>query len=157
MGVEKKGRRRKLYGILVAMDKTSLMQDIVREGLCDDDLPFRESASGTTHFTTQIERNSAASRQTEARENTTLFQDWERNEFYLFYHYQQIFMAPYFDFQDVNVCYYPLDHKVTLPWEEYEHKTEGGEGTVHRVRIHSSHHNYEGSPVRLKPNHYEQR
>ncbi|RBR23778.1 uncharacterized protein FIESC28_03394 [Fusarium coffeatum] len=145
MGVEGKDRRRKLYGILVAMNRISLMQDFVRESLCDEDLPFKESASDATHFTTQFERNSAASRQTEARQNTTLFQDWERNDFCLFYQYQQIFMVPYFDFQDINVCYYSFDRKVTLPWRKYERKTEGGEGTVHRVQIHPSHHNFKSS------------
>ncbi|KAJ4115390.1 hypothetical protein NW768_011242 [Fusarium equiseti] len=147
------GSRRKVFGILVAMDGTHHLQKFVQECLCDDDLPFRKSLSNTRHFTTQVARDAAElsySDPVKAIENTTLFslddpKKWSRNEIRLFYDYQQVFTAPYFHFKDINVCYYAFDHNVTLPWEEYGHKTEGGEGIVHKVRIHPSHHNYEGS------------
>ena len=155
------GSRRKLFGILVAMDGTHHMQKFVQECLCDNHLPFRKSRSNTRHFTTQVGRDSCND-PTEVIENTTLFclkspKKWSRNEIRLFYDYQQVFTAPYFQFKDVNVCYYPFDHNVTLPWLEYGHKTEGGEGIVHKVRIHPSHHNYEGSSVRPSLHRHEQR
>lgn len=153
IGVESKEPRRRLYGILVAMGRTSHMQMFVQERLCDDDLPLRQSTSDTRHFTTQSQRDTAEPPQTnsvKATENTTLFREWERNDIYLFYTYQQMFFVPFFQFRHINLCYYPLDHNVTLPWQEYEHKTNGGEGIVHKVQIHPSHHNYEGSLVRSR-------
>jgi hypothetical protein len=142
--------RRRIYGILIAMGRTPLMHDFLKEKICDEDLPLKESTSGIKHFTTKKQRDAAENVQTnkgKAEKDSTLFRRWERNDIHLFYIYQQKFMAPFFNFQHINLCYYPLDRDVILPWLECKHKTNGGEGIVHKVRVHPSHHNYKGPQV----------
>lgn len=129
----KRGRtRRRIFGILTFMNKAEYIDGFIQAGICDHDLPLRCSPDS---------KRICKIRGTDTS-NKTLFQEWDRTEIDLFYIYQKMFYVPFFDFRNNSLCFYPLAADVRLPWQEFEHKTSGGNGVIHKLRIHPSHHNF---------------
>ncbi|KAI0855222.1 kinase-like domain-containing protein [Xylaria cubensis] len=126
--------RRRILGILLFMYPTDLrlFECFVNEDITDKDLPLTSTGSiDEFGFRTRL-----------GRENTTMLMNWEDNDITLFYQYQPIFLAPFFDIQEKRLCNYSLDEAIRLPWLKYELKTRGGNGMVYQVQIHPSHHNF---------------
>lgn len=134
--------RRRILGILLYMhpEDLRLFHCFVNENITDEDLPLTSMGTDDVSFRTRRER-----------ENTTMFKEWDYNDITLFYCYQPIFIAPFFDIQEKRLCNYVLDEAIQLPWLNYELKTRGGNGMVHRVEIHPSHHNFRPLEVRSNP------
>ncbi|KAI1176228.1 kinase-like domain-containing protein [Nemania sp. FL0916] len=135
--------RRRILGILIFMYPTHLrlFESFVRDEITDDELPL--TSMGSTHefgFQTRS-----------MRENTITFKEWEENDITLFYVYQPIFLAPFFDFQGVMPHNYLLNEEIRLPWLKCEYKARGGNGMVHRVEIHPSHHNFKSNQSSSRP------
>ncbi|KAI0439928.1 kinase-like domain-containing protein [Xylaria telfairii] len=125
--------RRRILGILIYMypEHLRLFEDFVNANITDEDLPLTPDSTDESTFRTR-----------RGRENTTMLKEWEDNDITLFYSYQPIFLAPFFDIQEDRLCNYSLDEAIPLPWLNYEFKTRGGNAVVHRVEIHPSHHNF---------------
>ncbi|TRX89298.1 hypothetical protein FHL15_009735 [Xylaria flabelliformis] len=126
--------RRRILGILLFMYTTDLrlFDCFVDEDITDKDLPLTSMGSiDELRFRTRL-----------GRENATMLKNWHDNDITLFYQYQPIFLAPFFDIQEKRLCNYSLDEAIRLPWLRYEFKTRGGNGMVHQVEIHPSHHNF---------------
>lgn len=134
--------RRRILGILLYMYPTNLrlFQYFVNEGITDEDLPLTSIGTDDVSFQTRLES-----------ENKTMFQEWDDNDITLFYCYQPIFIAPFFDIQEKRLCNYVLDEAIRLPWLSKELKTRGGNRGVYRVEMHPSHHNFKSCQVRNRP------
>ncbi|KAI1275573.1 kinase-like domain-containing protein [Xylaria sp. FL0933] len=126
--------RRRILGILLYMHPEDLwlFPDFISGNITDQDLPLTPmGSSDEPGFRTQREK-----------EDTTTMMKWEDNDVELFYSYQPIFLAPFFDIQEKRLCNYSLDESIQLPWLNNEFKNRGGVGMVHRVEIHPGHHNF---------------
>ncbi|TGJ87809.1 hypothetical protein E0Z10_g980 [Xylaria hypoxylon] len=134
--------RRRILGILLYMKRLDYLENFVSEKITDDDLPLRPVGSSYEPGTRT---------RTSPKENTTLFKDWDDNDVVLFYSHQSLFFVPFFDIQDDKLCSYNLDQHIRLPWRKYELKSSGGNGMVHQVEIHPSHHNYKLVQTSNKP------
>ncbi|KAK5630885.1 hypothetical protein RRF57_006600 [Xylaria bambusicola] len=132
--------RRRILGILLYMYPTDLrlFQDFVSGNITDQDLPLTPMGS----------LDEPGFRKRCGKEDTTTMMKWEGNDIALFYIYQPIFLAPFFDIQEKRLCNYSLDEVIRLPWLNCEFKNRGGNGMVHRVEIHPSHHNFKSCQVR---------
>ncbi|GKT64309.1 protein kinase domain-containing protein [Colletotrichum tofieldiae] len=142
--------RRKIIATLVFMKQTSRIEDFIREGIFDTDLPLRHANKSIKEF-----RTAAGSADKGLHVNTTLFRHWERVYVDLFYIYQKMIFVPYFKMDDGKIRSHVLDRDIRLPWENFEHKMTGGHGVVHQLQIHPSHHNFKGNNVRIQTYHSE--
>ncbi|KAJ3580376.1 hypothetical protein NPX13_g181 [Xylaria arbuscula] len=135
--------RRRILGILLLMKRidSRFFQDFIRGDITDQDLPLTPTGSS----------DEPGFRKRCGREDTTTMKRWEDNDIVLFYHYQPIFFAPFFDIQEKRLCNYLLDESIQLPWLNRKFKTRGGNGTVYRVEIHPSHHNFKSSQPSERP------
>ncbi|KAI1451720.1 kinase-like domain-containing protein [Annulohypoxylon moriforme] len=131
---------RRILGALVLMNQVIRIQDFIKEGIRDYDLPIKRSPQDNKGFDTRT-----------GIYNDTLFQGWSRNDIELFYVYQKKLFVPFFNIQEDKLCSYVFDSNVRLPWKDFEQKTSGGNGLVHRVEIHSKHHNFRPSNNLQKP------
>ncbi|KXH63942.1 protein kinase domain-containing protein [Colletotrichum salicis] len=132
------GSRRRIVATLVFMKQTSRIEDFIQEDIFDHHLPLRHKIKSKKEFRTLVDE----------RDNTTLFQNWERVNIDLFYVYQRMIFVPFLSMGDGTLRSYVFDRNVRLPWDEFEHEATGGHGTVHRMVIHPSHHDYRGDNVR---------
>ncbi|KAI1739586.1 kinase-like domain-containing protein [Xylaria scruposa] len=126
--------RRRILGILLFMYPAHLrlFECFINEKIADKDLPLTPNG-GTDEigFQTRL-----------GIKNTTMLMKWEDNDITLFYNYQPIFLAPFFYIQEDRLCNYSLDETIRLPWLKYTFINRGGNGKVHKVEIHPSHHNF---------------
>ncbi|RYP27079.1 hypothetical protein DL768_011348 [Monosporascus sp. mg162] len=140
VGTEPNQGYRRILGVLVLMSKVPYINDFIREGVGDYDLPIARSRDDNKDFKTR-----------RGAKNSTLFRGWRhRNDIELFYIYQKKIFVPFFDIQEDKLCSYVFEGNVTLPWKDYKQKTSGGNGLVHKVQIHSKHHNFK-TPSPEKP------
>ncbi|KZL74391.1 protein kinase domain-containing protein [Colletotrichum incanum] len=135
-----KRSRRKIIATLIFMKQTSCIEDFIREGIFDSDMPLRNANKSIKEF-----RTAAGSVDQGVHVNTTLFQHWERVYIDLFYIYQKMIFVPYFKMDDSKIRSHVFDWDIRLPWETFEHKMTGGHGIVHQLQIHPSHHNFKGN------------
>ncbi|KAI1443230.1 kinase-like domain-containing protein [Annulohypoxylon stygium] len=131
---------RRILGVLVLMNRVSRIYEFIDERITDYEFPIRRNSSDNKAFETRT-----------GLHNAKLFQNWMRNDIELFYVYQKKLFVPFFDIQEGQLCSYVLDSSVRLPWKDFEQKTSGGNGLVHRVEIHSQHHNFQSSNDPEKP------
>ncbi|KAK2595009.1 hypothetical protein QQS21_007263 [Conoideocrella luteorostrata] len=125
--------RRRLLGIFLVMKSLHRLDAFVRESVTDIHLPLKIVTSYLHHDTRTRTSNEI---------NTTLLKGWDANELRLFYDYQLMFFVPFFDIQKNGLRPYVLDRQVRLPWQSIKYKTSGGNGIVHKIKIHPSHHNF---------------
>ncbi|KPM37795.1 hypothetical protein AK830_g8764 [Neonectria ditissima] len=135
--------RRRILGALIFMKKSEYIDDFIREGISDDDLPLKRVRGLPREFITQT--------RTSETTNTKLLRQWDRVDVDSFYRYQNYFFVPFFKINPGSLHSYMLAKDTRLPWQEYEHKTSGGIGIVHRLQIHKSHHDFKGSQGPDKP------
>ncbi|KAI1120764.1 kinase-like domain-containing protein [Nemania abortiva] len=135
--------RRRILGILLYMypEHLQLFEYFINEDVTDDDLPL----------TPMGDTDECGFRTKDGRENITMLKEWKENDITLFYNYQPIFFVPFFDIKGEKLFNYSFDKAIILPWLECELKTRGGNGTVHKVEIHQSHHNFQGDQPPNEP------
>ncbi|OHF04102.1 protein kinase domain-containing protein [Colletotrichum orchidophilum] len=136
------GSRRRIFATLVFMKQTSHIEDFILEKIFDHHLPLCHDTKSMKGFRTLVGDD---------RVNTTLFQDWERVHVDLFYIYQRMIFVPFLSMGNGRLCSYVFDGNVRLPWDKFEQKTMGGHGTIHRLEIHQSHHDYKGDDTTGRP------
>jgi hypothetical protein len=128
--------RRRILGVLVFMSRVNYIDNFIQEDIWDIHLPLERSASILNKRVRT--RNS---------ERALLLENWSRDEIELFFIYQKMFFVPFFDIKEHRLCSYDLGSDIRLPWKSFEHKTSGGFGAIHKVEIHSCHHNFARSNV----------
>lgn len=119
---------RRILAILVMVKMVSHIEQFIDNSVSDGDMPIRQEPVSSGHLTTRHDKTIP-----------DFFGDWERNDVELFYIYQRFFFVPFFDIREEQLYAYQFSDEVRLPWQEYEAKTSGGSGVIHRVRIHPKH------------------
>ncbi|KAI0199844.1 kinase-like domain-containing protein [Astrocystis sublimbata] len=136
--------RRRILGILLCMcpqDILHLFEHFLDENITDEDLPLKRTGNP----------RESGFRTRSNKENISMMKHWDSNEIILFYSWQPMFFAPFFDIQEKVLYNYLLDEAIRLPWLSNEFKTRGGNGMVHRVQIHPSHHNFRSNQPSESP------
>ncbi|KAF9873489.1 putative protein kinase domain-containing protein [Colletotrichum karsti] len=136
------GSRRRIIATLVFMKQASRIEDFIEEKIFDHHLPLCHESKSRKEFRTLVGGD---------RTNTTLFRSWERVHVDLFYVYQKMIFVPFLSMEDGILCSYVFDGNVRLPWDKFEQKTAGGHGTIHRLEIHQSHHDYNSHNTQERP------
>ncbi|KAL0935741.1 protein kinase domain-containing protein, partial [Colletotrichum truncatum] len=136
------GSRRRIIATLVFMKQTSRIEEFIQENIFDHHLPLRHEGKRKKEFRTLVGDD---------RVNTTLFQNWERVHVDMFYMYQKMIFVPFLSIGNGTLCSYVFDRGVRLPWNKFEQKRTGGHGTIHRLEIHQSHHDYKGNNAPGRP------
>ncbi|KAK8079698.1 Cyclin-dependent kinase-like 4 [Apiospora hydei] len=112
--------RRRILGIVTMMKQLHYIEKFIEKGIWDDSLPVTLLPEDAT--------------------------DWDLNDIILFNNYQQYFFVPFFDFESNTLLSYNFRDDTAMPWQECENHKSGGGGTIHRIRVHPSHHNYQPRP-----------
>ncbi|KAH8659801.1 kinase-like domain-containing protein [Xylariales sp. PMI_506] len=137
LGSELGHSRRRILATLVIMKSVDCIDQFIDAQIWDYNLPLerlpkiqyrvRESSPNIT--------------------NDTFLHAWDAPKIDNFLTQQHKVFIPFFDIGADKLCSYNLDSKIRLPWEEYERKTNGGNGIVHRIRINPHHHNFASSQL----------
>ncbi|KAH8647682.1 hypothetical protein BX600DRAFT_518110 [Xylariales sp. PMI_506] len=137
---------RKVFIILVIIEMQECIGKFLDEGVSDADLPLApvERRNGSNLLT--LRRKSAPG------EPLGCFNGWSQSKIHSFSDRQWMTLAPFFTKGErKNVCHYPLDDEVSLPFtlespkQSLPPKTEifrGGFSRVYKVNIHPDHHNF---------------
>lgn len=124
--------RRRIFAILIIIDKIERLRKFVELKLDDASLPL-----------TSDQLNKSFRSNDDSRKYSTA---WTSKTSHDFIFYQQTIHVPFFSFTGHQICYYELDHESTLPFCDYKQHASGGYGTVRRAGIHHAHHDHSGSP-----------
>jgi hypothetical protein len=138
--------RRKIFAILVLIQKVASILDFIKHGLYDKHLPFiLTEGPGPGHSQLSRKRNGGAI------EPIPFCQDpnvWPTYLLECFQNYQWQLLAPYFELSaksQPKVLHYNLEANSILPFTEVDKENtsahRGGFGDVWRVKIHPAHHN----------------
>ena len=131
---------RKIFAILVLIEKTPAIRRFVLEGVNDSDLPFVRSQAGYS-----MRRARAPN------DDLKCFQDgWTPFQIRNFEDWQWTTLAPFFakSKERKEVRHYPLQDRVILPFlfdnkrDEVDQELLGGGGRVFKATIHPDHHNF---------------
>lgn len=142
--------RKKLFAILVCINKAACILHFIQENLYDFHLPF--------YFTDSHEEEayvfSKAENGDEARVHCFTRMGWSISDCEMFQKYQWGFLAPYFeiisDGKRKRPLHYVFEDREVLPFIEDSSKENfgepsmisGGYSEVWRVRIHPAHHSH---------------
>ncbi|KAI8951209.1 hypothetical protein F4801DRAFT_578749 [Xylaria longipes] len=127
---------RKIFAILLLVERPGAIRRFVREGVCDANLPLVKVPIGnnTKTFSLRIERDNK-------HISLKCFEGWQRRTLELFEETQWKVIAPFFD-SDSPHSVMQLDDGIVLPFTYWEHLRTGSQGNIFKVRIHRDHHNF---------------
>ena len=139
LGVHIFGSLLRTLAVLILLDKLACISTFVSEGFTDSWLPVRDS-----YF--------------QKGQEPTLrrcFKNWTKEDIDTFMDTQWTVLSPFFEKSANDVSLYDFDSDTILPFTEDEHdgtpnRRAGGYGDVRRVRIHSSHHDFDQDQVRSR-------
>ncbi|KAJ0345478.1 hypothetical protein COL154_012017 [Colletotrichum chrysophilum] len=125
---------RRLFAILIMIEKLDSFTDLRAADLRDIDLPLKRVDDGLRS----------------AHRNNTFacFRSWSTFKLRAFEEWQWKLLAPYFSTADdarEKVLFYRLAPQTVMPWTEEEiapAEYYGGQSWVKKVKIHESHHNF---------------
>ncbi|KAK7431375.1 hypothetical protein QQZ08_002146 [Neonectria magnoliae] len=134
--------RRKLFTILLLLNKVRTILDLIDEDILDNNLPFLLD-SERRQLQRKVDENGTY-------KTIKSFEPWRQNERDLFGKYQWEMLAPFWDLNREPPDHYLLEERIILPFipfsrsksEEAVVEHEGGFSEVRKVKIHSAHHNY---------------
>ncbi len=135
--------RRCIFAILVLIDKCESMLDFIKAKVFDIHLPLQVKWNTGTrvHELFNIKDD-------ESLRSPLLFgKPWKSNDFNSFKANQSYMLAPFFWLSGEHVFYYKIPSQNILPFVEYGQETNGGYGTIYKVRIHKAHHSFRRSKV----------
>ncbi|KAK9424292.1 hypothetical protein SUNI508_13745 [Seiridium unicorne] len=137
--------RRMILAILILIGKTEYIDDFIRHGICDVNLPLKDLRKYDTEDRSFPRKKPFHRRQDKpSADPLTSFAHWQPKEMQDFFKYQYEVLAPFFKIGGDRVCFYRIYEKMQLPFLEYHHGQGGGHGTVWKVKIHPAHHDFEG-------------
>jgi hypothetical protein len=136
-GVEDPGMRR-IFTILILIDKAHAITDFVDGNVRDSDLPLKLAPK--TYATTFYKAQGASLTGSASEIRLTVPESWTESELDSFSRRQPTVLAPYFDLRATRITSYKLDSTVVLPFIRYEnHSNRPGGGSVWRAQIHPAH------------------
>lgn len=139
--------RRKIFAILVMMQRPEAILDVIREKIYDYHLPFQFGKSTETDVFSKA-------REGEVAVPIDFFRHWNITSRESFKNYQWEMTAPYFRLswkEGMRVYEYVLEPRTILPFIEEATDTgnqqreitySGGTSYVRKLKIHPAHHNY---------------
>ncbi|EQB54133.1 protein kinase [Colletotrichum gloeosporioides Cg-14] len=125
---------RRLFALLIMIEKLESFNDLRNADLCDIDLPLKgldDTPKGALRD-----------------KEFTCFQSWSTFNLRSFEEWQWKLLAPYFwtaEDPKEKVLFYRLAPQTVMPWTEEETAAVehyGGQSWVKKVKIHKSHHNF---------------
>ncbi|KAI0126787.1 hypothetical protein BJ170DRAFT_596356 [Xylariales sp. AK1849] len=143
----KEASLRRLFAILILIDRADQISKFIQENISDDDLPLM-SVTGTKPGFRELRRRKAEA------EELMCFRRWKQHEIESFSRWQWAMSAPFFSKgKNAQAKFYPLWDEVILPFTENSRREtkhslhsgeihQGGYGTVFRVKIHPEHHDF---------------
>lgn len=149
-----KTSRRKIFAILLLIEKPDKILDFIQEGLHDSDLPFRKDPENGQRGEWQFKNKD------EPAKPLACFKHWSPLFLDLFDEYQWYTLSPFFsraegsDRASERVLHYRLEDRHILPFiVDEEHHADpsirmSGFGAVWMVQIHPAHHNFQCDAVR---------
>ncbi|KLU82102.1 serine/threonine protein kinase [Magnaporthiopsis poae ATCC 64411] len=163
-GNYEKTTRRKLFAILVMMDKVLAIVDFIQENILDRDLPFvyqhtpgKPRGRSTQALLPILCRKCVPPGGGDASMvPVKSMESWIRMEIEYFHDNQWTMLAPFLQLSNPGapkVHHYPLDYHSILPFVGFEgpddaldglmemQEITGGFSVVHRIQIHEHHHN----------------
>jgi len=138
--------RRRIFSILLLIEKVEKIEDVIADDLWDRDLPLllqkhRRGRNDPTHPT--------------GVQHSGRLQSWSTFLLESFETYQYMFTAPFFRYSPEGAQHYALGHDdIILPFIEDgvpAGVAAGGYSDVWRVKIHPAHHNCYRANVSLDP------
>ncbi|KAH7093392.1 hypothetical protein FB567DRAFT_515245 [Paraphoma chrysanthemicola] len=134
---------RKVFAILVLVDRPTDIFDFVKEGICDANLPL--------HYTPRMESNNYCYSFTSkpATETPAWFQEWPLSVKRDFEVQQWLVLAPCFTDSMVKAQHFPFHRQAILPFVAWEKaaKQPGACGQVYKAMIHQDHHAFDDRVV----------
>ncbi|KAF2500443.1 kinase-like protein [Lophium mytilinum] len=130
---------RKIFAILLLLERSHRISSFVEEGVCDADLPLALSKPRKP-FKLEMRRKNAAPESPPCR----CFKKWRSSTISRFEETQWTFLAPYFAPKGRRrVSHYRLQPQTVLPFTSYNIAAPpGGNGQVYRVEIPSDQHGF---------------
>lgn len=125
-------RRRRIFAILVLIEKIGILDELIQAGVDDKALPLT--------FDHDPDRNEWYMVSHSSGPKIRLRVPWSSRVKERFLSYQETIHVPFFKFPGDVIYFYDLGHGSTLPFSSYEPRGVGGYGSVHKVRIHQAHH-----------------
>ncbi|KAL8381820.1 hypothetical protein RB595_005873 [Gaeumannomyces hyphopodioides] len=173
--IYEKTTRRKLFTILVIMEKVPAILDFIQEGLLDKDLPFvYDPATGKLPNRRLRSFSPTLCRKPPGGGDAPLvpvesMRLWKAMEIEYFHSNQWTMLAPFLQLSNQEtpkVHHYPLDYHSILPFVAIEGPDDashnglkemreftGGFSEVHKIQIHPHHHNlYDPTAPELEKN-----
>ena len=129
--------------ILILLDKQAYIIGLLSRGFADSCLPIRGN---------DILEEKMPGMKREDSTSTVLsrcFKNWATKDMKAFMNAQWMVLSPFFAKSADDISLYDFDSDAILPFMEDEPAMEraGGYGVVRRVKIHSSHHDFEQKTV----------
>jgi hypothetical protein len=120
---------KKIFAVLILIENSQLITDVLQQGLTDDNLPFALEAKATASGTRP--------------------RGWPSKVFESFCEKQWSFLAPVFDLLEWKTSsppHYEFPFQTVLPWvcggrDDTLEDQYGGFSVVRKVAIHRAHHN----------------
>jgi len=132
---------KKLFAILVLLDRPAFIQTFLDEGITDEDLPLsRIETTNNVHGSLSFNYSHI---RTCSGLPVNALRIWESHAIEEFLRVQWMFLAPVFNFGE-EIKHYDLADNCVLPFIEDEERTNakfGGYSHVWGVRIHPAHQN----------------
>ena len=122
---------REIFATLVLIKRIGIIRDFMEKGVVDDHLPLRYDENPKR----------LSPRQTSDKHEVELFKGESSDTIQEFYTKQWWVHVPFIS-RGRTAREYELAEETILPWSEYQDPVSGAYGSVHRVKIHSDHHNF---------------
>ncbi|KAK1959983.1 kinase-like protein [Colletotrichum sublineola] len=139
--------RHHIFAILVLMDKVSLIEDFIKGGIKDVDLPLKIKRSKVKDFEVTVQL--CKKRKTDPSDGLESAEDleslgsldsWSFNDMEDFEARQKTICTPFFELPGDKPQFYNLRDRPTLPFLEYNRPRVGGYGSVRKVQEGVSRH-----------------
>lgn len=140
-------RRRRIFAILVLINKVEAIEAFIDNGIDDSALPLKTINNGPGYGLYAESGSDAHSNdRTFQQRFASCFSSFTDRELRGFRIHQQSIHVPFFQFasEDARIFYYDLDKNCVLPFMKAEKLQLGGYGSVEKVVVHPAHHNYGG-------------
>ncbi|KAF3805940.1 hypothetical protein GCG54_00013614, partial [Colletotrichum gloeosporioides] len=126
--------RRKVFAILVMMEKIPLIYDFIHNNISDKDLPLKVKRGRL--------QNSKVNVQLCRNDNMMplkLSDFWSYRDMEDFESRQRTMCIPLFELAHEKIHFHSLKERPTLPFLEYELQQVGGYGSIRKANIHHAH------------------
>lgn len=120
---------KQLFAILLLIKKEKDIQSFLDEHICDKDLPFQWRKREDGQYDLYRKSNGGTIK---------TFRKWESRDISTFAKKQYLIVSPFFNPMD----HHDLDDSTVLPFVCEDNRKEGGNSTVFRVKLHTSHHSF---------------